>query len=93
MNAKSVKPISYLKAHAAEIVRALGKNGGTIVITQTGEAKAVLQDITAYEAQQDSLALLRMLAQSKESARGGQGRRLAEGFRRVRDAVKEPKKR
>lgn len=92
MNAKAVKPISYLKAHAAEVVRGLGKSGGTIVITQTGQAKAVLQDIAAYEAQQDSLALLRMLAQSKQSARAGQGRRLAEGFRRLRDAVKVPKK-
>ena len=44
-----IKPISYLKAHAAEIVRNLKENPEPLVITQNGEAKAVLQDIESYE--------------------------------------------
>ena len=44
-----IKPISYLKAHAAEIVRNLWKQGGPLVITQNGEAKVVMQDIESYE--------------------------------------------
>ena len=44
-----IKPISYLKAHAAEIVRTLGDRQEPLIITQNGEAKAVIQDIDSYE--------------------------------------------
>ncbi len=57
-----IKPISYLKAHAAEIVRTLGARQGPLVITQNGTAKAVMQDIESYEQTQETLALLKILA-------------------------------
>ncbi len=44
-----IKPISYLKARAAEIVLGLKKQAEPMVITQNGEAKAVIQDIESYE--------------------------------------------
>ena len=44
-----IKPISYLKAHAAEIVRSLGDRREPLIITQNGEAKAIMQDIKSYE--------------------------------------------
>jgi prevent-host-death family protein len=57
-----IKPISYLKAHAAEIVRSLAETGEPLIITQNGEAKAVLQDIAGFEQTQETLALLKILA-------------------------------
>jgi prevent-host-death family protein len=57
-----IKPISFLKAHAADIVRNLGEQGEPLVITQNGEAKVVLQDIESYERTQDTMALLKILA-------------------------------
>ena len=57
-----IKPISYLKAHAAEIVRHLGEQREPLVITQNGEAKVVMQDIETYEHTQETLALLKILA-------------------------------
>ena len=57
-----IKPISYLKAHAAEIVRNLGERREPLVITQNGEAKVVMQDIQSYEQTQEMLALLKILA-------------------------------
>ncbi|MBN1827962.1 MAG: type II toxin-antitoxin system Phd/YefM family antitoxin [Deltaproteobacteria bacterium] len=57
-----IKPISYLKAHAAEIVRNLGEQRQTLVITQNGEAKVVIQDIDSYEQTQETMALLKILA-------------------------------
>jgi prevent-host-death family protein len=57
-----IKPISYLKAHAAEIVRNMGEQQGPLVITQNGEAKVVLQDIESYEQTQETMALLKILA-------------------------------
>jgi prevent-host-death family protein len=59
---EQIKPISYLKAHAAEIIRELGQGGEPLVITQNGEAKAVLQDVASYEQTQETLALLQILA-------------------------------
>ncbi|VAW94403.1 Prevent host death protein, Phd antitoxin [hydrothermal vent metagenome] len=57
-----IKPISYLKAHAAEIVRNLSAQVEPLVITQNGEAKAVMQDIKSYERTQETMALLKILA-------------------------------
>jgi prevent-host-death family protein len=60
-----IKPISYVKANAAEIVGELGSGGEPLIITVNGEAKAVLQDLAAYERQQEALALLKLLALSQ----------------------------
>ena len=57
-----IKPISYLKAHAAEIVRNLNEHGEPLVITQNGEAKVIIQDIGSYEQTQETMALLKILA-------------------------------
>lgn len=57
-----IKPISYLKAHASEIVRNIGKQQEPLIITQNGEAKAVVQDIEGYEQTQETMALLKILA-------------------------------
>ena len=57
-----IKPISYLKAHAAEIVRNLGEQRYPLIITQNGEAKVVIQDIESYEQTQQTMALLKILA-------------------------------
>ena len=59
---EQIKPISYLKAHAAEVVRNLSTQMEPMVITQNGEAKAVMQDIKSYEQTQETMALLKMLA-------------------------------
>ena len=59
---RQIKPISYLKAHAAEIVRNLNEHQEPLVITQNGEAKAVIQDIESYEQTQETMALLKILA-------------------------------
>ena len=57
-----IKPISYLKANAAKVVEGLAETGEPLVITQNGEAKAVIQDVKSYEETQESLALLKILA-------------------------------
>ncbi|CDH46764.1 MAG: type II toxin-antitoxin system Phd/YefM family antitoxin [Candidatus Competibacteraceae bacterium] len=57
-----IKPISYLKAHAAEIIRQLTEQREPLVITQNGEAKVVIQDVQSYEQTQETLALLKILA-------------------------------
>jgi prevent-host-death family protein len=68
---QSIKPISYFKAHAAEVIRELNKQHGTMIITQNGEAKAVIQDIAEYERVQEALAMLRMVAQGQSDYEKG----------------------
>ena len=57
-----IRPISYLKAHAAEIVRNLAKQQEPLIITQNGKAKVVIQDIESYEQTQQTIALLKILS-------------------------------
>ena len=85
----SVKPISYLKSHTAEALRAVTEDRQTMVITQHGEAKAVLQDIASYEQTQESLALLKMLAQSSKSIREGRSKPVKRAFADARKRAKE----
>lgn len=66
-----IKPISYLKAHAAEIVRNLGEQREPLIITQNGEAKVVIQDIASYEQTQETLALLKILALGNRQIEAG----------------------
>ncbi len=66
-----VKSISYLKAHASEVLRSLADRGERLVITQNGEAKAVLQDIESYERTQETLALLKILALGSRQIEAG----------------------
>ena len=57
-----IKPISYLKAQASEIIRHIGDKQEPLVITQNGVAKAVLQDVHSFEQTQETMALLKILA-------------------------------
>ena len=57
-----IRPISYLKAHAAEIVRNLAKQQEPLVITQNGKAKVVIQDIESYEQTQQTITFLKILS-------------------------------
>lgn len=57
-----VKPISYLKSHTAEIVKDLTEHRQPLLITQNGEAKLVVMDVKSYEEQEETLALLKLLA-------------------------------
>lgn len=80
-----IKPISYLKAHAAEIVRTLSVQGEPLVITQNGEAKVVLQDIESYEQTQETMALLKMLALGTRQIEEGKVQPAGDVIRRLRD--------
>jgi len=57
-----IKPISYLKANTAEILRQMAERREPLVITQNGVATAVIQDIASYEQTQEAMALLKILA-------------------------------
>ena len=80
-----IKPISYLKAHAAEIVRTLGDRREPLIITQNGEAKVVMQDIDSYERTQETVALLKILALGNRQIEAGRVEPAAAVIARLRE--------
>ena len=80
-----IKPISYLKAHAADVVRTLGEHGEPLIITQNGEAKVVIQDIDSYEQMQETLALLKVLALGNHEVEVGKVRPAADVIAELRE--------
>tara|TARA_R110002110_G_scaffold415822_1_gene656963 strand:- start:3997 stop:4272 length:276 start_codon:yes stop_codon:yes gene_type:complete len=83
-----IKPISYLKAHAAEIVRNLSGQAEPMVITQNGEAKVVIQDIKSYEQNQETMALLKILALGTRQIEEGKVSPAGDVIQRLRDGNK-----
>lgn len=79
-----IKPISYLKAHAAEVVRELAEQRQPMVITQNGEAKVVIQDVKTYEETQETLALLKILALGNRQIEEGKVQTAGEVIARLR---------
>jgi prevent-host-death family protein len=83
-----IKPISYLKANAAEVVRGLAESGEPMIITQNGEATAVIQDIVSYEQTQETLAFLKILALGEQQVNEGKTVPAVKAMRRFRDRIK-----
>jgi prevent-host-death family protein len=79
-----VKPISYLKANAAEVLSHLADQREPLIITQNGEAKAVLQDIASFEETQETLALLKILALGNQDVAAGKIKPVADVVARLR---------
>jgi prevent-host-death family protein len=80
-----IKPISYLKAHVAEIVRNLAEKQEPMIITQNGEAKVVIQGIESYEQNQQAMALLKILSLGMSQIEKGRVRPAADVIKRLRD--------
>lgn len=80
-----IKPISYLKAHAADVVRDLSEGREPLVITQNGEAKLVVQDIRSYEKTMDTMALLKILALGNRQIEEGRVSPASEAIRAIRE--------
>lgn len=79
-----VKPISYLKANAAEVLHDLAVRREPLVITQNGEAKAVLQDLASFEETQETMALLKLLALGQQDLAAGRVKPVADVVTRLR---------
>jgi prevent-host-death family protein len=82
--ANQIKPISYLKANAAEVLLELAETREPMIITQHGEAKAVIQDVTSYEQTQETLALLKILALGNQDIAAGKVKPVREVIARLR---------
>ena len=85
-----IRPISYVKAHAAEIVRNLREQREPLIITQNGEAKVVMQDIESYEQTQETMALLKILALGNRQIEEGKVQPAADVTKSLRNRREAP---
>ncbi|MBK6632216.1 MAG: type II toxin-antitoxin system Phd/YefM family antitoxin [Betaproteobacteria bacterium] len=79
-----IKPISYVKSNAAEIIRELAERREPLVITQNGEARAVLQDVATYDETQETMALLKILALGTRQVEEGKVVPASQAVKRLR---------
>ncbi len=79
-----VKPISFIKANAAEVLTLLAEQREPLIITQNGEAKAVLQDVASFEETQETLALLKILALGSQQIAAGKVKPVVDVVARLR---------
>ncbi len=84
IDGRRIKPISYLKSHAAEVLKDLKETGKPYVITQHGEGRAILMDIDKYEEELETIARLKMVLMGKEQVRQGKARPAEEAFEELK---------
>lgn len=80
-----VRSISYVKAHAAEVLRDVAERQEPLVITQNGEARAVLLDVAAYDQLQEAVALVKLMSLADRQLRDGMVQPAAEALAALRN--------
>jgi len=87
---QDIKPVSYVKANTAKVLEQV-QTSGPVVITQNGEASAVLMGVKDYERLTEGIALLKILSMGEKSIQEGKGVPAEEAFTRIRARIKEAK--
>lgn len=85
---QDIKPVSYVKANTAKVLEQV-QTSGPVVITQNGEASAVLMGVKDYERLTEGIALLKILSMGEKSIQEGKGIPAEEAFARIRARIKE----
>ena len=88
----AIKPITYLKNHTADLVREVSENGTSVIITQNGEAKAVVMGMETYDRWRKALAMLKIAALGESAIQAGRFVSQEEAFRRAEEAIRRVEK-
>jgi prevent-host-death family protein len=86
---EDIKPISYIKTNAAEMMKYVNERKNPIIITQNGEAKAVLIDIETYQDTQDAFALMNIIKIAENDIENGRVRKAEDVFKDLRKKINE----
>jgi prevent-host-death family protein len=84
-----IKPVTYLKANAADLLKQINETHRPVIITQNGEPKAVLQDPQSYENMRNAIGILKLIAQGEEDVRNGKITPQEDVFREIEIFLKE----
>ncbi|MGZ3493108.1 MAG: type II toxin-antitoxin system Phd/YefM family antitoxin [Thermodesulfobacteriota bacterium] len=89
---KDIKPVTYLKSRAADLLKQINQTHRPVVITQNGEPKAVLQDPESYENMRNAIGILKLISQGEKDIREGKSRSQKEVFANIENILKEKMK-
>ena len=84
-----IRPITYLKSKAPDLLKQVNETRRHVIITQNGEPKAVLQDPASFEEMRSALMLMKMISQSEKAIREGKVVDNDEVFRDLEDRLKD----
>lgn len=82
-----IRPITYLKSRAADLLKQVNETQRPVIITQNGEPRAVLQDPQSYESMRNALGLLKLISQGEEEIRKRKVRPQDDVFSRIEKAI------
>ena len=86
---EDIKPVTYMKTRAAELLREVKRSRRPVVITQHGEAQAVVLDVATYEALRDATLLLQLTAEGEADVQAGRTLPQAQAFARARKQLSQ----
>ena len=86
---KDIKPVTYLKSRAADLLNQINETHRPVIITQNGEPRAVLQDPESYENMRNAIGLLKLISQGESDVRNGRVKSQEEVFKDIENSLKE----
>lgn len=89
---KDIKPVTYLKSRAADLLKQINQTHRPVVITQNGEPKAVLQDPESYENMRNAIGILKLISQGEKDIKDGKAKSQEEVFADIENILKEKMK-
>jgi prevent-host-death family protein len=86
---KDIKPVTYLKAKAADLLKQINETHRPVIITQNGEPRAVLQDPESYENMRNAIGILKLISQGEKDIRNGRAKSQEDVFKNIENSLKE----
>jgi len=86
---KDIRPVTYLKSRAADLLRQINDTHRPVIITQNGEPRAVLQDPQSYENMRNAIGILKLISQGEEEIRDGKSKPQEEVFKNIENVLNE----
>ena len=86
---RDIKPVTYLKAKAADLLKQINETHRPVIITQNGEPRAVLQDPKSYENMRNAIGILKLISQGERDIRSGRVKSQEDVFKNIEISLKE----
>ncbi len=86
---QDIRPVTYLKSRAADLLKQINETHRPVIITQNGEPRAILQDPKSYEDMRNAIGMLKLISQAEEEIRDGKLKSQQEVFENIDNILKE----
>ncbi len=86
---QDIKPVTYLKSRAADLLKQINETHRPVVITQNGEPRGILQDPKSYENMRNAIGILKLISQGEDDIRSGKSKSQNEVFENIENFLKD----